>query len=168
MKVQHQVIVDGYNVIRRTPALNALFHKQLAQSRDALAARCAAWRQARRDVAEVLIVFDGRAAVADLLSTPGGAGVRAIFTPRSETADQRIAELVRESGAARQLIVVSDDAEVVRQARACGAQVLAVREFLTPPRTRPGGPGAGASDDKVPTQEEGQINAWRRRELGLE
>ena len=167
MNNARQVIVDGYNVIRRNPDLSALFHKDMPRARAALAVRCVGWRSARRDIADVLIVYDGAAAAAGAPSA-AGSGVRTVFTRRGETADQCIAALLLQSAAPRRLLVVSDDAEVARQARACGAEVLGVSGFLDAPRARRRRPASAARDDKLRPHEQGEINAWLRDKLGLE
>ena len=160
------IVVDGYNVLRRVPEWDEAFRKDRIRARDMLAMHCANWRNGRRDVLEVVIVYDGAAHVEDVPS-PGWAGVRIVFARGSESADRWIMDFVRQRGGGREITVVSDDAEIARTARACRAEVLSVAEFrrAREPRQRPGG---GGPSDKVGPRDRQDIDTWLRAKLGLD
>lgn len=99
------VLVDGYNVIRRTPALAQLERHSLQHGRDALATQLAA-RYGRR-AGQIIIVFDG-AGPTETRETRHG--LTLCFTCGGETADDcivRLAHLHRARGA--QVVVATDD-----------------------------------------------------------
>ncbi len=74
----------------------------------------------------VTIVFDGKAGH---WSGPDASGVKVVFT-EGETADTRIVRMVSQAPNKKSVVVVTDDREVQYAARALGAQVSGVREFL--------------------------------------
>ncbi len=160
------VYVDGYNVIRRVPEWNTAFHRNRARARDALTAYCAGWRNSRRDILDVVVVFDGDSSVRGAPSPMGGAGVRSVFTRTGEPADRFIMDSVRQAAGSRRITVVSDDAEIVRTVRACRAEVMSVAEFRAA-RSRKERPGDGPGSDKAGPQAQRDINAWLRGQFGL-
>lgn len=113
------LIVDGYNVTKQGyPELS------LADQRDRLIRGLAAL--AARMSAEVTVVFDG-AAVA--VPQPPGRGIRVLFSPPGVIADDVIRRLVAAEPPGRQVVVVTSDAEIIRDvsrigARTAGSSVL--------------------------------------------
>jgi hypothetical protein len=133
-------------------------------ARDTLAAHCAGWKAGRKDVGEVVIVFDGDSSVVGV--GPGSMpGVRAIFTRTDEEADQRICRMIRTSRAPRQIVLISDDAEVVGIARAHGAGILSVSAFHGFPAR---GRDAGSPDkDSLTARQRQEISRSLARDWGL-
>ena len=127
-------ILDGYNVIHKMPGMKEKLTESLERARKALAVYLSGWRRRYPD-AEVCIVFDGKDS-----EFPGGqgtdiAGIRCIFTPSGETADERIISLIRNTRNARNITVVTEDNLVRNSSRAHGAEVKTV-DFLIPPRKK--------------------------------
>ncbi len=130
-------VLDGYNVLHRTPAFRAHFARGLQAAREALVRFCAEWIATRRDVAQFWIVFDG-AETGSGLGEGAALGVRVVYSVAGESADERIVSLVEELGRFRACTVVSDDREVIRKAGVLGAAVMAVGVFARIPKGRRG------------------------------
>jgi len=111
-------LVDGYNVIRRSPELSAREGESLEAGRKALCARLAQAARASGD--SFTVVFDGMRS-----ATAGVAGVHVLFSSARESADGVIARMAAAGGA-----VVSNDREVRRAATAAGAIAVTTDQFL--------------------------------------
>ncbi len=124
-----QYIIDGYNVIRhpefplsrsKDPAPCAVLLKQIKLRR-----LCGSPKN------RIIIVLDGYA--------PGEEGcarndIAQIIFSGDETADERIKKILEKPGNPADIVVVSDDREIRFFARASGARVLGVEEFISPHR----------------------------------
>ena len=114
-------LVDGYNVIRRDPALAEREREGLEAGRQAL---CRLLSNAARGSGDrFTVVFDGSREGG---SFAGGPGVHAIFSSARETADHVLARMAT-AGAA----VVSNDREVRRAAARGRAIAITTDEFLS-------------------------------------
>jgi uncharacterized protein len=114
-------LVDGYNVIRRSPELSGVERGSLEAGRQAL---CALLRSAARASGDdFTVVFDGSQAGG---AASGGGGVRVVFSSARETADRVLARMASGGGA-----VVSNDREVRRAAGRAGAIAVTTDEFLS-------------------------------------
>lgn len=119
------IIVDGYNLIRRSPSLSRLDRRDLALGREALISGLAAYRKIKPH--RITVVFDGVDAPADCPARDVQRGVHVLFSRRGETAD---AVIVRLAGQEREkALVVTSDAAVARAAQACGAAAIDSPEF---------------------------------------
>ena len=130
------VVVDGYNLLHAIPRF-APRGAPIEPARAALEAWLAQAARAR-GVAEVVVVWDGRAAARAPRSP---APLRVLFTAAGETADERIRELCRGRLAARaeETWIVSSDREVQGPARQLGFDAIGAMTFWR----RWGGAGAG-------------------------
>jgi predicted RNA-binding protein with PIN domain len=113
-------LVDGYNVIRRSPELASEERLGLEAGRQALCRLLVAVAQASGD--QFTVVFDGSGAGS---AASGGVGVRVLFSSACERADQVLARLAAQGGA-----VVSNDREVRRAAERAGAIPISTDDFL--------------------------------------
>jgi predicted RNA-binding protein with PIN domain len=132
-------LVDGYNVIRRDPALASRERVSLEAGRDALCRLLA-------DVGRVsgerfTVVFDG-AGRGGAGGGKGGGAVRVLFSSARESADRVLARMAARGGA-----VVSNDREVRRAAARAGAIAVSADEFLA----RLDGLAAGAAPGPAPS-----------------
>ena len=120
------VIVDGYNLILRSPRLRPGPSRTLRESR-AMLVNLLSWMMGGND-ARFLIVFDGAEEIgAD--ETTGRVQVR--FSKPPEKADDVIRRLVEQKvGGDEHITVVTADIEVARHARAQGADVSLSDLFL--------------------------------------
>ena len=121
------LLIDGYNVIRRSPELGRLDREDLERGREALLARLAAYRRLRPH--RITVVFDGAGAPAGLPERDRRAGVRVLFSRGGETADRLIAQLAREEGDG--VLVVTSDAALQRTVASCGAEAVSAEDFAT-------------------------------------
>lgn len=113
-------LVDGYNVIRRSPELLSQERVSLEAGRQALCRLLAGTARASGD--QFTVVFDGAGGGG---ASSGGAGVRVLFSSARERADQVLARFAAQGGA-----VVSNDREVRRAAERAGAIAVTTDDFL--------------------------------------
>lgn len=116
-------VVDGYNVIKKTPFLN---HQKLKDSRDALLNLIYINRPQGSRSNKITVVFDGRD---DVLNFKHHYDFSILFT-RKESADDRIKHIIDKAVNAKNIIVVSDDKDVKLYCRPRGARVFSVEDFL--------------------------------------
>ena len=123
------IVVDGYNLILRTPQLRPEAGRTLRQSREKLV-NLLSWGFGSGD-ARFLVVFDGAEG-----GSPGGASagtprVDVRFSKPPQKADDLIREIVEaEIDRVERLTVVTSDIEVARHARAMGADIALADLFL--------------------------------------
>lgn len=122
-----QYIIDGYNAIYKIPSLK---DRSLQEAREGLIrfikdnALCGSAKN------KVTVVFDGKADVVAGLdyNSLKESGIKVIFT-RDETADDKIKKLVDEYSNPKQVVVVTDDRDILYYSRAAGAAVVSVKEW---------------------------------------
>ncbi|MCI0371578.1 MAG: NYN domain-containing protein [candidate division NC10 bacterium] len=118
-----RILVDGYNVIRRLPELQAVERAEgLAAGREALCSRLRAYRRGRGHA--VTVVFDGAGGAGE---SSGAGGLTVRFSRAGETADAVIARLLEAGGSG--VVVVSSDTAVAAGARRAGAAAVTAEEF---------------------------------------
>ena len=137
------VIVDGYNIILRSPRLKPGEGRTLRDSRDKLV-NLLAWMMGANDT-RFVVVFDG----ADLSDRDEVSGrVHVIYSRPPEKADDVIRRMVEKKvGGDEHITVVTADIEVARHARAMGADVSLADLFLAAAL----GGGAGGEEGEKPT-----------------
>lgn len=113
-------LVDGYNVIRRSPELASRERESLEAGRQALCRWLAAAARGSGD--RFTVVFDGTGAGSGLAS---GGNIHVVFSSARESADRLLARLASGGGA-----VVSNDREVRRAAARAGAIAVTTDDFL--------------------------------------
>jgi predicted RNA-binding protein with PIN domain len=133
-------LIDGYNLIRRSPELSAREREGLEAGRRALCELLSRAARARHD--EFTVVFDG----AGEGSAAGLAGVRVVFSSAREDADRVLARLAAAQGGA----VVSSDREVLRTARRVGAIAITADAFLARIEAVPGAVRTDADEGSEP------------------
>ncbi len=156
------IIIDGYNLIHRTPELKPGPERTLKQSRDKLL-NLLAWALGTGQ-ARFLVVFDGD-------ETPGrdeaSGPVQAVYSRPPDKADDVIRRRVeQEIDRVERLTVVTSDLEVARHARAMGADVSLSDLFIASAL----GPAREQSTEKPTTLSKKEIEEWaeifRRRSPG--
>ncbi len=144
-----QIIIDGYNLIFRSPALRQLVETSLEAARDELQRLLEEAYRYRSE--RVTLVFDGDRDPSRVGRTRTGV-VRVLFSEPPESADDLIRRLVdqeaRRPSRKRQLScrVVTSDEAVAQYARLSSAKAVGAESFvqgLGPPRSAPPGAGAG-------------------------
>ena len=155
------LILDGYNVIHKIPELKDLLMTDLESARDGLANYLVAWKRRNIFSGQMYIVFDGKS---DLKSLPGTnhGEIKFVFTPTSQTADDRIISMVKNEKNANSITVVSDDNYVVKECAFQGAKIKSVQAFTCGPEPKKGG-GQKVIDKSA----EKDINDYLKKEWGI-
>lgn len=165
------MLIDAYNVIHQIPEFEKLLDVSLEKSRHALLQRCSLWLQHRRDITDFWVVFDGKTEFAHQNAHVQAPGIRAIFTTTTQTADEKIIEIIKYgSYSPAQYTVVSNDNFVINNTKSLGSKVISVQEFQGYSRRK--APSAsqdkGSGDDKSISQKDAEeINNWLSQQLGL-
>ncbi len=124
--MDHLIIIDGYNVIHRTPQLKPSSDRTLRESREKLV-NLLSWMMGGND-ARFLVVFDGTESMARDDSS-GRVEVR--YSKLPDKADDVIRRLVEDQvERVDRVTVVTADLEVARHARAMGADISLSDIFL--------------------------------------
>jgi predicted RNA-binding protein with PIN domain len=154
MGPRHRIVVDGYNLIHRSPDLRPGPERTLEEARAKLV-NLLSWTVGSGE-ASLLVVFDGAEGVAR--RTSGSARVEVRFAKPPLRADDLIRRIVEERVAeGERLTVVTSDLEVARHARAMGAGVslsdLFLASLLGPGRVAP-------ADEKPGTLTKQELQEW--------
>jgi predicted RNA-binding protein with PIN domain len=145
------VVVDGYNVILRSPALRPGEGRTLRESRDKLL-NLLAWVTDAH--VQFIVVFDG-AAVRGHDARQGRVQVR--YSKPPAKADELIREIVEDRvDRTDRVTVVTADLEVARHARAVGAEPLLGDLFLA--SVMP--PSEGGDPEKPVALSKKEIEEW--------
>ena len=140
-------LIDGYNVIRRSPELSSREMVSLEAGRQALCELLSATARASGDA--FTVVFDGAGAGG---TGSGRIGVNVVFSSAHENADRVLIRLARQGGA-----VVSNDREVRQRVARAGAVVVTTDEFLARlcgQKRAPDVPDANPPDANLKDEEE--------------
>jgi|SRR5918996_3931527 predicted RNA-binding protein with PIN domain len=149
-------VLDGYNVIRRDPRLQAREAESLEAGRSALLGLVARIAGESADV--FTVVFDGARRAA---GAPGAGRVEVVFSRPPETADdvvRRLAARLREGA-----VVVTSDRAVQTAARRAGAVAVTAEAFLRA-ATAPSGPPEDMMKDETEDEDEPSLRRgprWR-------
>jgi len=119
------IIIDGYNLIRQSPALMAAEQKGLQEGRSALVAKLAAYRRLRGY--PITVVFDGANAPANAARKSRVQGIDICFSPPGTTADTVIKQMAARERA--KALVVSSDNAVAGYAESQGAAAVSAQAF---------------------------------------
>lgn len=149
----HLIVVDGYNLIHRSPHLRPGPDRTLREARDKLT-NLLSWAVGTGE-ARFLVVFDGSDERA-LETRRGRVEIR--FSRPPEKADDLIRRVVEEeAGRHERLTVVTADLEIARHARAQGADValsdLFLGSVMAPER-------AGGTPEKPATLSRRELEEW--------
>jgi predicted RNA-binding protein with PIN domain len=149
----HLIVVDGYNLILRTPQLRPEEGRSMHDARKKLL-NLLAWTVGGAQ-ARFIVVFDGAESGG---REGGGAGRVAVrFSRPPEKADDLIRRIVEEEiGRVEHLTVVTADLEVARHARAMGADVALSDLFLASAL----GPRAAEDPEKPSSLSKKDLEEW--------
>lgn len=119
------VIVDGYNVIRRSPSLRGEEKVSLELGREGLIEKLRQYKRMKRH--RVTVVFDGAEKVTLGEQKTQQKGIKIIYSRQGKSADSVIRGICRDQG--ENVLVVTGDRELARYAESCGSVVMASEEF---------------------------------------
>ena len=151
--MDHLIVVDGYNLVLRSPELRPGAERTLEQARDKLV-NLLSWALGTGD-ARIVVVFDGAESGG---GDEGGSGrVEVRYSRPPQKADDVIRALVEDQvERVERLTVVTSDLEVARHARAMGAGVSMADLFLSSML----GPGAPAASEKPANLSKKELEEW--------
>lgn len=149
------IVVDGYNLILRTPQLKPGPDRTLRESREKLV-NLLSWMMGGNE-ARFLVVFDG--AEGGGRDEPGGR-VEVRFSRPPQSADDVIRHIVEDQvEKVDRLTVVTADLEVARHARAMGADISIADLFLA---SALGGGAQAETPEKPVTLSKPEIEEWAK------
>lgn len=121
-----KILIDGYNLLHKDPALQKMARHSLEQARETLLDQLAAYRSG--DML-IQVIFDGRESAGTAARRRAGVDVRFSRPPRS--ADETILEIIAAAPRRSSLLVVTSDVkDIGRAARAEGARWISSEAFL--------------------------------------
>ena len=141
------LIIDGYNLIRQSPYLQAIEARELEAGREALLSSLAAYRQSRPGH-KITVVFDGWDKGGWKESRDRQGGITIIYSGRGEKADEVIKRLLEKER--NRAVVVSSDRELQDYADRVGAAWITAPQFEASHLRA----GAGRSPEDEPAEEE--------------
>jgi len=115
-------IIDGYNLIKRNHKFDG---DTLPKSRRKVLLFIRRYADLRKE--RFIVVFDGKEGVA--YSHTENEGIKVKFS-QAETADDYIKKIVSRHRHSNQLVVVSDDKDIVEFARRKRARIFSTRKFI--------------------------------------
>lgn len=119
----HTIVIDGYNLILRSPAFRPDDRRDLAMAREKLV-NLLSWTIGGGEV-RFLVIFDGSETAFGSRRTTRSGGVTVRFSKPPAKADDLIREVVEELYENEtETTVVTSDLEVARHAQACGAKIV--------------------------------------------
>ena len=145
-------------MIHAVPQLTRKLDQSLEAARAALIVYCRAYRSHRGDLQRVYVIFDGAQEDHHVQGEQIG-GVSVVFTSRHEEADARILSLIKTDRGAHKFVVVSNDTELLNNARAHGARAMSVAEFYAPR------PVAGIKGRRAPADDKPGLSAVQAKRL---
>jgi predicted RNA-binding protein with PIN domain len=170
--MKKSLLIDGYNLIFASAVLREKMDQKPETARRGLMELCRVYAARKKDIEKFWIVFDGQE---DSLSLPPGetAGVCEIYTRAGETADKRMARIVRESEEVTKWTVVSNDRAVLDRCYSYGAERVKASAFIRELEGKPasaqssGGPTAVNAEKTLHPRVAQDITAEYKRKLGL-
>ena len=155
MSEERLILVDGYNLILRTPSLKPGAERTLRESREKLVnllSWAVGWGNAR-----FLVVFDGSEQRGE---DEGSGRVEVRFSSPPQKADDLIRSLVEDRvERVSHLTVVTSDLEVARHARAMGADI-ALADLFVSSILGPAGSGDADAPEKPTAISKRELEEW--------
>lgn len=119
------LIIDGYNMIRALEHLNRAEQRGLDLGRQALLTSLAGYKKNRPG--PITVVFDAQSQPHLQIQTDQARGIKVLFSPSGQTADQVIVRLVQRQSS--QALVVTNDRELSAAVTAAGGAVVSCADF---------------------------------------
>jgi len=119
------VVIDGYNLIRQSPALSAQEELSLELGRDALLERLRQYKRVRSH--RITVVFDAANKPNLAEERSQQKGIRIIYSRQGETADTVIKRICRNQG--EKVLLVTADRELASYAEARGSVAIDSEDF---------------------------------------
>lgn len=127
----YSIVIDGYNVIYAIPDLRKKILKSgPASAREGLIDICVRYRNARKDISCIYIIFDGKKQDEEVRKS-NIEGVKIIFSQGKKGADDIIIDLIRDNDQPQSFVVVSSDNYVRNNSRAYCARLMSPTSFCS-------------------------------------
>ncbi len=120
-----QIVIDGYNLIRRSRKFHQLDLLNLQMGREALIDSLAVYKKLKAH--PIKVVFDGQSAPAGSPHRERIKGIELIYSRSGELADAVIKRLADRHG--EKLLVVTSDNDIVQYVQSRGAATIDSAEF---------------------------------------
>ncbi len=120
------LVIDGYNLIRRSGTLSQIDARNLERGRIALLQRLAHYRQSHGH--SVTVVFDASNSTNMEIEKYRVAGIEVLYSAQGKSADEIIIRIARHFGS--RVIIVTSDREILNAAKGSGCGCLTSDEFL--------------------------------------
>lgn len=145
------LIIDGYNLIRTSAGFSRHEAVSLETGRQSLLEGLAAYKRIKHW--PITVVFDAAGSPGLSENTEQVAGIKVVYSPAHQTADQVIIRMARRMGG--RALVVTSDHELAEAVEAAGATAMGSPEFEERMEMafylEAKGPGAEEEDDDRPT-----------------
>jgi len=125
---QNTLIVDGYNVIFRTPELRGLVEQSLEHAREILIRKIKRYLMAKH--VSVIVIFDGTQPPVGVENPPRSNRLSIRFSRNPFKADPLIKDTIRRHPRPKAITLVTDDSDIVRYAKAHQAKVMKSADFF--------------------------------------
>jgi predicted RNA-binding protein with PIN domain len=126
----NHLVIDGYNLILADIRLSKLMNKDPFSAREKLVNEI---QQGIGKSSKVTLVFDGKFLhQKELISQ----NFEVQFSPRGESADEVIKEIIGRAWNRRVITVVTNDLSIIAYAKECGSRTMKSEEFLRLLRTK--------------------------------
>lgn len=123
------LIIDGYNVIHAVPEIEELLDESLEAARIGLVRFLTEFKEARKDIEKIVIVFDGKSEGFFREETAVSPGITAIYTKDGQEADDKIVEILKDSLNPELITVVSNDNFLYNNTRSLGGRIKTVKDM---------------------------------------
>ena len=157
-----KLILDGYNVIYKIPALTAKLKDSLAASRDTLAQYLLDWKRFHPNY-DISVIFDGRDSISLNYSHTNLKGIDCYFTKSNVEADDRIISIIKNINNKNDIIVISDDNKIRNHCRSYKVAMEHPSFFIKKDLTK----SKQINNDKnvIDPKDVSEINKWYEEEL---
>ncbi len=119
------ILIDGYNLIRQSPALSDIDRRSLEEGREALLEYLASYKRVKRH--PITVVFDGAGADIHMERRTRWKGIAVVFSRPGELADSVIKRIVNRER--ERAVVVTSDRDIADFAAEHGAETIDSIEF---------------------------------------
>ncbi len=119
------IVIDGYNLIRRSKSLSAIDFRSMEEGRELLLERLVSYKRAKHH--SIIVVFDGTNADINTERRTRWRGIDVVFSRPGELADSVIKRIVTRER--ERAVVVTSDREIADFAAGHGAATIGSIEF---------------------------------------
>jgi hypothetical protein len=119
------ILIDGYNLIRQSPALSDIDRRSLEQGREALLECLSSYKRVKHY--PITVVFDGADADTHMERRTRWKGIAVVFSRPGELADSVIKDIVNRER--ERAVVVTSDRDIADFAAKHGAETVDSIEF---------------------------------------